>query len=127
MYVTKKLTVCLKEPLDSCGEWLPVKVEGISYWLLHVTKKTGMENIDLKASERIIDVIDNIEVQKLSFIQNKIHSLISVSLIDTKPCATQTTISIYIFSQILLMIFLRIIKFTCMYNFCRDFRKLVSR
>ncbi len=63
----------LKEPLGSYGEWLPVKVEGISYWLLHVTKKTEMENINLKASERTIDVI---EVQKLSFIQNKIEDLL---------------------------------------------------
>lgn len=66
----------LKEPLGAYGEWLPVNVEGISYWLLHVTKKTGMENINLKASERTIDVIDNIEVQKLSFIQNKIENLL---------------------------------------------------
>ena len=66
----------LKEPLDSYGEWLPINVEGISYWLLNVTKKTEMEDIDLKASKRTIDVIDNIEVQKLSFIQKKIHSLV---------------------------------------------------
>jgi len=35
-----------------------------------------MENINLKASERTIDVIDNIEVQKLSFIQNTIENLL---------------------------------------------------
>ena len=66
----------LKEPLGSYGEWLPVNVEGIAYWLLHVTKKTEMENINLKASERTIDAIDNIEVQKLSFIQKKIEDLL---------------------------------------------------
>lgn len=66
----------LKNKLDSYGEWLPILIEGVSYWLLHVTKKTGMDFVDLNKSERIVDRVGDIEVRKLTFYSEKIEELL---------------------------------------------------
>ena len=67
----------LREALNSYGEWLSITVEGIPYWLLHVTKKTGLEVVDVKNSERtIITFVNHIEVQKLIFKNELLESLL---------------------------------------------------
>lgn len=56
----------LKGELSSYGEWLPLTCENIEYWLLHTTKKTGIDLIDTKESQRTIDVTGYTEAQKIT-------------------------------------------------------------
>ena len=66
----------LREALNPYGEWLPITVEGIPYWLLHVTKKTGVEYVDVKNSKRTLYVVDYNEIEKLTFKNELLESLL---------------------------------------------------
>ncbi|GMR16297.1 MAG: hypothetical protein BMS9Abin31_0619 [Gammaproteobacteria bacterium] len=66
----------LKNTLAPYGEWLPVSIEGVSYWLLHVTQKTGIEFVDVKNSIRTIDIVDHIEIEKLLFNENMLNEML---------------------------------------------------
>ena len=64
------------DTLATYGELLPIKCEGIPYWILHVTKNTGMEAVDLNKSERIIEEGGFIDMQKLVFKEKSIKDLL---------------------------------------------------
>jgi len=49
------------------GELLPANCEGIPYWVLHVTEKTGMDAVDLDRSARIVESGGYIDLQTLVF------------------------------------------------------------
>jgi hypothetical protein len=66
----------LNSELSEYGEWLPVSCEGIPYWLLHVTKKTGMEAIDQSKSSRTVDETGYPDIQALSFVEEEISDLL---------------------------------------------------
>lgn len=66
----------LKDHLSGYGEWLPVTCEGTQYWLLHATKKTGIDAVNTKVSQRTIDVTEHVEIQRLEFIEDKVQDLL---------------------------------------------------
>jgi hypothetical protein len=53
-----------------------VQLFGIPYWLLHVTKNTGMEAIDQSKSRRAVDESGHVNIQTLSFIEEEICDLL---------------------------------------------------
>lgn len=67
----------LATQLEPYGELLPVTCEGVPYWVLHVTKKTGMDVVDLSKSEReVIEECDYIGMQSLVFNEEKLKDLL---------------------------------------------------
>ncbi len=63
--------------LEPYGELLPVTCEGVPYWILHVTKKTGMEVVELTKSHReVIEEADYIGMQSLVFKEEKLKDLL---------------------------------------------------
>lgn len=66
----------LKDHLSSYGEFLSVMVEHAPYWILHVTKFTGMSFIDHENSERLIDEAECINLVRLSFNENMLNDLL---------------------------------------------------
>ena len=73
----------LKEPLAHYGEFLPLTCEGNPYWLLHVTRTTGMESVNERRSKRTIDEADFITVEALEFNAEFVQdSLIFKSIYD---------------------------------------------
>ncbi len=74
--LNQKAYEALKDELEPYGEFLPVKCAGNTYWLLHTTKKTDMETVDLKASERTIDEGGFIDLKKLVFRQDAVKDFL---------------------------------------------------
>ena len=66
----------VKKNLETYGEWLPICIEGVQYWLLHVTQKTGVDFVDRKNSERTINPIGKVDLIKLSFNESMIDDLL---------------------------------------------------
>jgi len=66
----------LSKVLAPYGELLPCKCEGIPYWVLHVTHKTGMDAVDLSKSERIVEAGGYIDMQSLVFNEKKLDGLL---------------------------------------------------
>lgn len=63
----------LHNHIQPYGELLPVNCEGITYWLLHTTKKLGLEYVDLNKSQReIIEECEYIDAQSLVFKEEKL-------------------------------------------------------
>lgn len=60
---------------NSC-EILPVNCDGTTYWLCHITARLGLDVVDLKNSERTIDITDYIEATKITFLEDKISDLV---------------------------------------------------
>jgi hypothetical protein len=76
LILNKKAYDALGEKLSSCGELLPAFCEGIPYWVLHVTKKTGMEAVNIDASKRIVEEGGFIDMQTLEFEEGVIKDLL---------------------------------------------------
>lgn len=57
----------LREYLEPCGEWLPLLFEQKPYWLLHTTKKTSMNLVDLDQSKREVEAAGFINLERLVF------------------------------------------------------------
>ena len=75
LVMNNKAYQALSRPLEDFGEWLPVSFQGQGYWLFHVTKRLGIELVDLKRSQRSIDPLGLIEINQLVFIENEIQGL----------------------------------------------------
>lgn len=76
LVLNQKAYDALSEPLSSYGEFLPLNCERVPYWLFHVTKRTAIDAVDLKKSERTIDPVGLIEISKLQFIGEAIAGLL---------------------------------------------------
>lgn len=74
--LNKKAYDALKDALASYGEFLPVTCAGNDYWVFHVTKKTEMDVVDLKASERVVDRGGFIDLKKLVFKEDAVKDLL---------------------------------------------------
>lgn len=73
----------LKELLAEYGEFLPLTCEGNPYWLLHVTRTTGMESVNERRSKRTIDEADFITAEALEFNEQSVQgNLIFKSIYD---------------------------------------------
>ena len=66
----------LKEDLSPYGEFLPITVEGIQYWILHVNKFTDMAAVDEANSSRFIDESTFINLEALAFKEDVIGDLL---------------------------------------------------
>ena len=66
----------MKDHLSPYGEFLPITVEGIPYWVLHVTKFTDMSYVDHESSERFIDEAQCINLVSLSFKEEMLNDLL---------------------------------------------------
>ena len=74
--LNQKAFDALGDALGPYGEWLPVTCAGNPYSLLHTTRKTDMEAVDLKHSDRVIDEANFIELRKLAFVDEAIRDLL---------------------------------------------------
>lgn len=72
----EKAYAVLKVELSPFGEWLPISIEGISYWLFHVTNRTSIDFVNVKESARTIDEVDYIEIEKLSFNEDMLNNML---------------------------------------------------
>lgn len=57
----------LRGEMASYGEWLPLICEHIPYWLLHTTRKTGLDAVETKKSERSTNMLGDIEAKNIVF------------------------------------------------------------
>ena len=67
LFLNKTACDAIGGQLTKYGELLPCTCEGIPYWILHVTNKTGMDAIDLSKSERVVEAGGYIDMQSLVF------------------------------------------------------------
>lgn len=74
--LNEKAYSLLSEALANYGELLPVLCEGIPYWILHVTEKTGNDAIDDVKSKRSIEEGGYIEISKITFKDEAINHLL---------------------------------------------------
>ena len=74
--LNQKAYDALRDELRSYGELLPITCAGNPYWLLHTTKKTDMDAVDVKNSERTIDEGGFIDLKKLSFKEDAVKDLL---------------------------------------------------
>jgi hypothetical protein len=67
----------LSSALEPYGELLPVTCEGVPYWIMHVTQRTGMDVVDLTKSQReVIEECEYIGMQALAFKEEKLKDLL---------------------------------------------------
>lgn len=66
----------LVNELSAYGEFLPITVEGISYWLLHVNKFADINAVDESNSHRVVDESDGIHLESLSFKESEVNKLL---------------------------------------------------
>ncbi|RYE55480.1 MAG: hypothetical protein EOP48_10140 [Sphingobacteriales bacterium] len=66
----------LEDVLAPYGELLPVYCEGVPYWVFHVTKKTGMNAINIQLSNREVEDGGYIDVQSLHFNEALVNNLL---------------------------------------------------
>ncbi len=76
LILNKKAYDALGDKLIPYGELLPAFCEGITYWVLHVTKKTGLDFVDLNLSQRIVEEGGFIDMQSLVFKEEKLKDLL---------------------------------------------------
>lgn len=76
LVVSQKGYDALRDVLQPYGEWLPVTCAGNQYWLLHTTKKTDMDAVDLKQSDRFVEQGDFVELKKLVFKDEAVNDLL---------------------------------------------------
>ena len=75
LVVNQKAYEALNDTLSSYGEWLPLQCEGLPYWLLHITRTTGMDAVD-SASVRRVEESGYIDVKKLQFNPSAVKDLL---------------------------------------------------
>lgn len=76
LILSQKAYAALKEDLSPYGEFLPVTVESLPYWILHVNKFAIANAIDEENSERIINDAGLINMNKLAFHENAVNNLL---------------------------------------------------
>ena len=76
LVLSKKAYSSLYEALTPYGEFLPVKYNGSSFWVFHVTRLTGLDAINQPDSERIIETSGHIEVKQMTFIKDEVEDLL---------------------------------------------------
>jgi hypothetical protein len=75
LVLNEKAYNSLQIMLAPYGEFLPVTCEGIAYWILHVTQKTGMDAIDDEHSMRLVEASGFVDVKQLAFKPSAVNSL----------------------------------------------------
>lgn len=73
LILNEKAYLAIGEQLEPYGELLPANCEGIGYWVLHVTRRTGMDAVDLEQSAREVAASGVIELQTLAFNDDAIN------------------------------------------------------
>lgn len=76
LVLNEKAYRSLNDELESYGEFLPVKSEGVPYWVLHITKHTGLEAVDEEKSDRSIEESGYIDMKHLTFNENEVKDLL---------------------------------------------------
>ena len=76
LVLNEKAYDLLSNVLEPYGELLPVKCEGIPYWVLHVTKPTGLDVIDESKSERQVEGGGYIDVSSMAFKESAVENLL---------------------------------------------------
>lgn len=76
LILNQKAYDVLSDALNPYGELLPLTCEGKPYWMFHVTARTRIDAVDTHNSERTIDPMGLVEIQKLSFKKNAIKDLL---------------------------------------------------
>lgn len=76
IFLNQKAYDVLREILIGYGELLPCKCEGVNYWVLHVTKKTGLNVVDQTQSERIVEAGGYIDMRSLAFNEDKLKDVL---------------------------------------------------
>lgn len=76
LVLSDKAYKLLSSQLKSYGEFLPVKSEGIPYWLFHVTNLAENDTIDEKTSKRNIEEGGYIDVIKLAFNESQVKDML---------------------------------------------------
>ena len=67
LVLNEKAYRALSNDLSPYGEFLKTKCEGVTYWVLHVTKKTGIDVVDEIKSERVVNESGYKDIKKLIF------------------------------------------------------------
>lgn len=75
IFLNQKVYDNLGTILATSGELLPCYCEGIPYWVLHVTQKTGLDAVNLSHSRRTIEHGGYINVESLEFYEAKLTGL----------------------------------------------------
>ena len=76
LVLNEKAYQLLSKRLAPYGELLPVKCEGVPYWVLHITKLTKMDAVDEDNSERVIEESSYIDMKRLVFKEDKVKDLL---------------------------------------------------
>lgn len=76
LVLNEKAYQLLSETLAPYGELLPVKCEGIPYWVLHITQFTKIDAVDEDKSERVIEESGYIDMKQLTFKADKVKDLL---------------------------------------------------
>jgi len=76
LVLNEKAYKLLSSQLESYGEFLPVKCEGIPYWVLHVTKMAENNAIDEISSNRNIEEGGYIEVINLTLNEEQVKNML---------------------------------------------------
>jgi hypothetical protein len=76
LVLSEKAYSSLSEALTPYGEFLPVKYNGSSFWVFHITKLTGLDAINQPDSERLVEASGHIEVKQMSFNNNAVAGLL---------------------------------------------------
>ncbi|MCX2780930.1 imm11 family protein [Microbulbifer thermotolerans] len=66
----------ISHEIEPYGELLPATCEGIPYWVLHVTQKTGMDTVDLENSKRTVEEGGFIDVHNLKFLEDRLKDIL---------------------------------------------------
>lgn len=76
LVLNEKAYTLLADQLKPYGEFLPVTCEGIPYWVLHVTRLTGMDAVDEAQSSRHIEEGGYIDVARLAFKEERVNDML---------------------------------------------------
>ncbi len=76
LVLNEKAYQLLSEDLETCGEFLEVKCEGIPYWVFHVTCRTGLDSVDESKSERQIEESGYVDMKKLVFREDSVKHIL---------------------------------------------------
>ncbi len=76
LVLNEKAYGILSNDLEPYGEFLPVRCEGVPYWVLHVTKLTNLDVINEVDSKREIEEGGYIDVSNLVFEEDTVKDLL---------------------------------------------------
>jgi len=76
LVLNEKSYSLLFDALLPYGEFVPVKCEGVDYWILHVTKLIDLDAIDVSKSERQVEDGGYIDVSSMVFKESAVNNLL---------------------------------------------------